>query len=140
MVPVEVTPGDCVLYVDKAKEIASPMWMGKGTHCILRGEGSVTLLRGRRDGLEVTLSAHDLGEALEELHARLTEQPNFYRGSSARANFGAALPSPDELAKLRAILDEAGILLRGVAGSNAELAELANEQGLLFETTAEEVA
>lgn len=114
--------------------------MGKGMHGTLRGEVSVTLLRGRRDGLEVTLSAYGLGEALEELHARLTEQPNFYRGSSARANFGANLPSRDDLAKLREILDEAGIRLRGVAGSNPALAELASEEELLFETTAEELA
>jgi septum site-determining protein MinC len=98
----------------------------------------VTLLRGRRDGLEVTLSPLDLQEGFTELQARLTEQPSFYRGAAALVNFGAALPSPDELRRLRELLDAAGISLRGVAGFDAELEGLARQEGLVFESPREE--
>ncbi|MFY9719992.1 MAG: hypothetical protein WAK16_10150, partial [Candidatus Cybelea sp.] len=106
---------------------------------ILLGERGVTLLRGRRDGLEVTLSPLDLQEGFIELQARLTEQPSFYRGAAALVNFGAALPSPDELRRLRELLDAAGISLRGVAGFDAELEGLARQEGLVFELPREEV-
>jgi septum site-determining protein MinC len=99
----------------------------------------VTLLRGRRDGLEVTLSPLDLQEGFTELQARLTEQPSFYRGAAALVNFGAALPSPDELRRLRELLAAAGISLRGVAGLDAELEGLARQEGLVFESPREEL-
>jgi septum site-determining protein MinC len=101
---------------------------------ILLGERSVTLLRGRRDGLEVTLSPHDLADGFEDLQARLTEQPSFYRGASAVVNFGAESPSADDLQRLREILDGAGIALRGVAGFDAGLESLAQRDGLTFES------
>jgi septum site-determining protein MinC len=106
---------------------------------ILLGERRVTLLRGRRDGLEVTLSPHDLEEGFTELQARLTEQPSFYRGAAALVNFGAALPSPDDLRRLRELLDAAGISLRGVAGFNAELEGVARQEGLVLESPREEL-
>jgi septum site-determining protein MinC len=101
---------------------------------ILLGERSVTLLRGRRDGLEVTLSPHDLGEGFADLQARLTEQPSFYRGATAVVNFGAQSPSSDDLRRLRDILDGAGIALRGVAGFDEGLESLAQREGLTFES------
>jgi septum site-determining protein MinC len=101
---------------------------------ILLAERSVTLLRGRRDGLEVTLSPHDLQEGFAELQARLTEQPTFYRGASAVVNFGAAAPSSEDLRRLRELFDGAGISLRGVAGFDAELESLAEQAGLAFES------
>jgi len=101
---------------------------------ILLGEHSVTLLRGRRDGLEVTLSPQDLAEGFADLQARLTEQPSFYRGASAVVNFGAESPSPDDLQRLRDILDGAGIALRGVAGFDEGLEGLAQREGLTFES------
>jgi septum site-determining protein MinC len=94
----------------------------------------VTLLRGRRDGLEVTLSPNDLGEGFADLQARLTEQPSFYRGASALVNFGAETPSSDDLQRLRDILDGAGIALRGVAGFDEGLESLAQREGLTFES------
>jgi septum site-determining protein MinC len=93
----------------------------------------VTLLRGRRDGLEVTLSQRDLEEAFDELQARLAEQPTFYYGSSAVANFGALHPDSEAIARLRSLLEVAGITLRSISGSVEGLAELASDQGLDFE-------
>jgi septum site-determining protein MinC len=95
----------------------------------------VTLLRGRRDGLEVTLSQRDLEEAFDELQARLAEQPTFYYGSSAVANFGELRPSSEAIARLRSLLDVAGITLRAVSGSAEGLDALASEHGLDFEGT-----
>ncbi|MFY9738846.1 MAG: hypothetical protein WAK11_07300, partial [Candidatus Cybelea sp.] len=100
---------------------------------LLLGERSVTLLRGRRDGLEVTLSPYDLAGGYAELQARLTEQPSFYRGASAIVNFGSASPSPDDLGRLRDLLEGAGIALRGVAGFDEGLESLAEREGLAFE-------
>ena len=103
--------------------------MNKGLPPVLLGERSVALLRGRRGGLEVTLSPGDLAEGFAALHARLGEQPGFYRGASAVVNFGSDRPSGEELARLRGVLDEAGITLRGVAGYDEQLAALAATGG-----------
>ena len=111
--------------------------MVKGPPPTLLGEPSVTLLRGRRDGLEVTLSSHALEEAFSELEARLAEQPGFYRGASAIVNFGSAMPSAQEVARVRALLDGAGIALRGVAGFDERLESLAVAEGLGFEAPRE---
>lgn len=108
--------------------------MNKGMPPTLLGERSVTLLRGRRDGLEVTLSPHDLQAGFAELQARLTEQPSFYRGASAVVNFGAASPSSDDLHRLAELLGDAGIVLRGVAGFDEGLQSLAEREGLTFES------
>jgi septum site-determining protein MinC len=95
----------------------------------------VTLLRGRLDGLEVALAGRELSEAFQELEARLAEQPAFYRGSRAIANFGASVPSAEELARLRAMLQGAGIHLRALCGEDAGLEALAKAEGLTFEAT-----
>jgi septum site-determining protein MinC len=114
--------------------------MNKGLPPVLLGERSVALLRGRRGGLEVTLSPGDLAGGFAALHARLGEQPDFYRGASAVVNFGSDRPSGEELARLRGVLDEAGITLRGVAGYDEQLAALAATGGLAFETPRAETA
>lgn len=88
-------------------------------HCVLLAARGVTLLRGRLDGLEVTLAGRDLSQALEELQARLAEQPSFYRGSSAVAVFGENVPAAEDVTRLTGILDAAGIRLRGVSGTAA---------------------
>ncbi len=106
----------------------------EGMPPILLGERGVTLLRGRRDGLEVTLSSPDLQEGFAELEARLTEQPSFYRGASALVNFGAAEPSAEDLARLRGLLEGAGIGLRGIAGLGEGLEALACQEGVAFES------
>lgn len=92
----------------------------------------MTLLRGKRDGLELSFAGRQLREAFEELEARLTERPSFYRGASATANFASTLPSSDELGQLRRILKPAGIELRALSGSHAELGALAGAEGLQF--------
>jgi len=100
---------------------------------ILRAEPSVTLLRGRREGLEVAFAGRDLEEALDELEARLTERPSFYRGASAVAGFGASVPSTEQFNRLRALLEAAGVRLRGLSGSSQELAAIAGREGLEFD-------
>ena len=107
--------------------------MAKDIWPILRAEPRVTLLRGRRDGLEVTLSERNLEEACDELKARLAEQPSFYRGSSAVANFGATLPSAEALTRVRAVLDDAGVRLRALSGWGEGFEGLAEAEGLAFE-------
>lgn len=110
--------------------------MAKDICPILRAERRVTLLRGRRDGLEVTLSERNFDQACDELKARFAEQPSFYRGSSAVANFGAMPPSPEAVARLRAVLDDAGVSLRALSGSGEGLEGIAEAQGLAFEAAA----
>ena len=77
----------------------------------------VTLLRGRKQGLEVVLAGREVGAALDELDARLAERPGFYRGTVAVASFGTTRPSPAELNRLHELLDRAGIEMRAVSGS-----------------------
>jgi septum site-determining protein MinC len=103
---------------------------------ILRAERSVTLLRGRLDGLEVTLGGRVLEEALAELEARLAEQPSFYRGSSAVVNFGDTAPTAADLARLRNVLDAAGVTMRALYGSAPEVQEYATAESLEFDPPA----
>jgi septum site-determining protein MinC len=110
--------------------------MAKEMRCILLGERTVTLLRGRLDGLEVTFSGRDLEEAFGELEARLKGQPSFYRGTSAVASFGANAPSAGDVTRLRRMLEEAGITLRSLCGSGEGLEKLAQDEGLQYETPA----
>ncbi len=95
----------------------------------------MTLLRGRRDGLEVSLSERDFEEACDELEARLAEQPSFYRGSSAVVNFGDGCPSDALLGRLRGVLEGAGITLRALSGNADGLEGLAHERGLEYEAS-----
>jgi septum site-determining protein MinC len=111
------------------------MWMAKDNHYILLGKPRVTLLRGRLEGLEVTLAGRDLAEAVAELEARLGEQPSFYRGSSAVANFGDSAPSQEDVTHLRGVLSAAGITLRALCGNAPELPALASAQGLAFDSS-----
>ncbi|HZV76590.1 MAG TPA: septum site-determining protein MinC [Candidatus Babeliales bacterium] len=96
----------------------------------------MTLLRGRLDGLEVTLSGRDLEEAFGELEARLARQPSFYQGARAVASFGATVPAAQDLARLRGLLSQAGITLRALCGTGQGLEALAAAEGLQFEVPA----
>jgi septum site-determining protein MinC len=109
--------------------------MAKGMRWTLLGERTVTLLRGRLDGLEVALYGRDLEGALAELEARLSEQPSFYRGASAIANVGKNALSPEDVTRLRAVLAGGGIELRALCGSGDGLEELARAHGLAFEVS-----
>ena len=95
----------------------------------------MTLLRGRKHGLEVALAGRELASALDELQARLLERAGFYRGTAAIANFGETPPSPEDLARLRDLLAGAGIELRAIAGA-AAVEALAQECGIPFEAAA----
>ncbi|MGA8534386.1 MAG: septum site-determining protein MinC [Candidatus Tumulicola sp.] len=95
----------------------------------------MTLLRGRKQGLEIALAGRELDAALDELHARLAERPNFYRGISAVANFGATRPSAEHLTRLSGLLTGAGIELRVIAGS-CEIEGIAHAAGFEFEAAA----
>jgi septum site-determining protein MinC len=95
----------------------------------------VTLLRGRRQGLEVVLAGRQLDEALDELEARLAERPGFYRGTPAVARFGQTLPEAGALARLHAMLAAAGIELRAISGP-AQAQALASQLGVAFEPAA----
>jgi septum site-determining protein MinC len=110
--------------------------MARGMLPILRAKRSVTLLRGRLDGLEVTLGGRVLEEALAELEARLAEQPSFYRGSSAVVNFGDTAPTAADLSRLRNVLDAAGVTMRALHGSTSEVQAYAAAEGLEFEPQA----
>jgi len=110
--------------------------MARGMLPILRAKRSVTLLRGRLDGLEVTLGGRVLEEALAELEARLAEQPSFYCGSSAVVNFGDTAPTAADLARLRNVLEAAGVTMRALHGSAPEVQGYAAAEGLEFEPPA----
>jgi septum site-determining protein MinC len=96
----------------------------------------MTLLRGKGLGLEVVLADRDLDDALAELESRLSERPDFYRGSSATAAFGSNLPTPDHLERLRTVLAANGITLAGLSGGSA-LEPLAQSSGLAYAPVAD---
>lgn len=113
--------------------------MAEGMPRILLGDRRVTLLRGRVDGLELALSGRVLEDAFGELRARLAEQPSFYRGAHAVANFGQISPTAQDVTRLRDLLAHAGIRLRALCGSE-ELQALAVAQGLDFEPVAPQLS
>jgi septum site-determining protein MinC len=75
----------------------------------------MSLLRGRGLGLEVHLAGWDFDAAIAELTARLSERPEFYRGTTARVAFGEAPLSPEQTERLQAVLADAGIELGAIA-------------------------
>jgi septum formation inhibitor MinC len=96
----------------------------------------VTILRGRRRGLEIALAGRPFEEALDELEDVLAQRPGFYRGTPAVARLGDDNPQPEEWNRLRAVLGNAGIVLEGILGGpSAE--RLAADAGLRFEVAQE---
>lgn len=73
----------------------------------------MTVVRGKGRGLELMFAGRAFGDALDELRARLGERSSFYTGSVATAVFGEP-PSEEQLAALRAVLEESSITLEGV--------------------------
>jgi septum site-determining protein MinC len=67
------------------------------------------------------LADRDFDEALAELDARLSERPDFYRGTRATAVFGSA-PEPQRIETLQARLEAAGIVYGGYRLAEEELA------------------
>ena len=109
------------------------MWTAAGIARSVWKPGAVTLLRGRRLGLEVALAGRELEAALDELAARLAERPGFYRGTPAVVNFGATPPSSEQYERLCRLLSEAGVELRAVGGA-PEIEAFAAQAGLPFES------
>lgn len=102
---------------------------------IVNRQTSMTVLRGKGLGLEVVLADNDVAGSLAELESRLSERPDFYRGTSATAAFGEASPTPEQLDRLRVLLESGGISLRAISGGSAA-ERAAQEQGLAFEAAA----
>jgi septum site-determining protein MinC len=75
----------------------------------------MSLLRGRGLGLEVHLAGWDFDAAIAELTARLSERPDFYRGTTASVSLGETALGPEQIEALRAVLAEAGIGLGPIA-------------------------
>lgn len=82
-------------------------------------------------GLEIVFAERDLGEALVELEARLNERPGFYRGTPATASLGTTVPSDEQFAEIRRILELGGIRLHALSGAPA-LEALAAEHGIEY--------
>lgn len=131
--PHEVTDAGCVWDVDNDKNLRILCGWRQGLRATLLAEQRVTLLRGRRDGLEVRVSSDDLDGGFTELQARLIERPSFFRGSSAVVDFGARVPTSDDLSRLRGILEEAGIELRALSGSDDSMPALAGDAALAYQ-------
>ena len=81
----------------------------------------MALLRGKGMGIEVVFGDRSFDEALLELEERLSERPDFYRGTAATAVFGARLPEHEQLDVLRALLERFGIDLACVKRGACDL-------------------
>ena len=90
------------------------------------------MLRGTPAGLEFVFGGAAFDEESAEACSRLTERPDFYRGSRATAIVdGEGLPAPDAFARFVASVRERGVELHGLYGSEGA-AELAEASGLEF--------
>lgn len=79
---------------------------------------TVAVVRGRGLALEIVLSEQDVEAGFADLDARLARQPDFYRGSKARAVFGATMPPQERIDDLRRVLDVYGIELESLDGGS----------------------
>jgi septum site-determining protein MinC len=91
----------------------------------------MAVLRGKGTGLEIALGGRNFEDALAELQSKLGERPGFYSGTPATAALGAASLSPEQLARLRAVLLDHGVVLEALTGG-LDLEPLAQAQGLRF--------
>ncbi len=78
----------------------------------------MSTLRGRGRNLEIAVD-RALPAAASELREQFATRPDFYRGSHAVANVGELMPSAPELLAFREVLDEFGVTLDGVSGSES---------------------
>src|SRR5208337_3874819 len=97
--------GSVGLWIKREQAVDNPPILWRNT--------PMMLLRGKGQGLEIGCSDRDVATVCADLRARLTAQPDFYRGSRARAIFGEALPSETDVAMLRDCLAEFEIVLDG---------------------------
>jgi septum site-determining protein MinC len=90
----------------------------------------MSLLRGRGLGLEVHLAGWDYNAAIAELSARLSERPEFYRGTTARITLGDQPLVPEQFEALRVVLADAGIEIGDVAHASSPEQELVRRRAL----------
>ena len=89
------------------------------------------MVRGSASGLEFVFGGDDFDEAWTRISARLTERPDFYRGSQATVIFEGAPPAE---ASLRTLLEQSlahGITVRGLYGASG-CADLALRLELVY--------
>ncbi len=89
------------------------------------------MLRGTAAGLEFVFAGRPFEEAWAEMAARLTERPDFYRGSQATAIFDEAEIADADVRSFLGAIAEYGIVLRGVYGA-APLEALAARHALAY--------
>ena len=108
------------------------LWTVKGEGPGGRRTGGVmAVLRGKGLGLEVALGGCDFDQTLAELQSKLGERPGFYKGTSATAALGSTAISDDQLARLRTVLNDHGIVLEALCGGPAT-ESLARTSGLRY--------
>ena len=88
------------------------------------------MVRGTVSGLELVFAGRPFAEAWVEIAARLSERPDFYRGSAATAFFDP-VPTDDELTGMLAVLADRGIVLAGAHGDEA-LAAVSERLGFVY--------
>lgn len=98
---------------------------------VLALQRSPLMVRGTAAGLEFVFGNDGFDDAWSEIAARLTERPNFYRGSTATAIFDGEPPSEDALARIVEETHGFGITIRGVYGT-AALAAIAKNLELAY--------
>ncbi len=89
----------------------------------------MSLLRGRGLGLEVHLAGWEFDAAIAELTARLSERPEFYRGTTASITLGEHPLATEQIEALAAVLATAGIELGAIADAPPDQ-ELARRRAL----------
>ncbi len=85
----------------------------------LAWHNSPLMVRGTAAGLEFVFARDGFDDAWTEIAARLTERPDFYRGSQAAAIFVGDPPADEALARLVAQSLAHGITVRGLYGGAA---------------------
>jgi septum site-determining protein MinC len=77
------------------------------------------MLRGTSEGLEFVFARGSFDESVAAFRRRLTERPDFYRGSAATAILDGDPPEPSAFGEFVAAVRSHGIELRGVYGDPA---------------------
>jgi len=85
-------------------------------------QDSALMVRGTAAGLEFVFGKDGFDDAWTEIAARLTERPDFYRGSQATAIFDGDPPGDEKLRHFVAQARALGITIRGVYGDAAFVA------------------
>lgn len=87
-------------------------------------------IKGTKSGLLLHLYERPLADSVVELRSRLTQTPDFYKGSRAVLMLGALTADPAELAAIIATLEQFGIVADGAVCDSDAVATLAKSAGL----------